>query len=254
MCLILFAYKSHPKYKLVLAANRDEFYARPTEPAAYWLEHPDLLAGKDLEAGGTWMGMHKAAGKLCLLTNYRDPANLKTDAPSRGGLVTGYLSGDVTTQQYLATIAPNAHRYNGFNIILGSLDELWYFSNQFKGGKKIPIGIYGLSNHLLNTQWPKTAKGKLKLKAILEETEIQPEFLFSALYDDQIAPDDQLPNTGIGLEKERMLSPMFIKSPVYGTRCSTVVLVDQKNKVLFAERTYNTETFDFQDKVYTFKV
>lgn len=255
MCLILFGYKTHPRYKLIVAANRDEFYERPTAIANYWNDNPDVIAGRDLEAQGTWMGMNKKTGAISMLTNYRDLANLKTSAPSRGALVSDFLTKNISSEDYYTSIAETLPDFNGFNMVFGTADELYYTSNEFKGGlRKIPKGIYGLSNHLLNTDWPKVKKGKLKLSAITDERNFEVEHLFEALYDDELAPDLQLPDTGIGLEKERMLSSMFIKSPEYGTRCSTVILVDNNNKVLFAERTYNTSTFEYDTKYHKFKI
>ena len=253
MCLILFAYKKHPSYKLILAANRDEFYARPTQAAAYWTEYPEILAGKDIEAGGTWMGINKVNGKICMLTNYRDPANIKASAPSRGLLVSNFLKEMADAPQYVGKLGSGTE-YNGFNMVLGDYENLWYYSNQFKGLKKLPAGVYGLSNHLLNTEWPKVIKGKQKLNAIMDTSSINYENLFEALYDNETALDHQLPDTGVGLEKERLLSPMFIKSPIYGSRCSTVLLIDNKNNFTFAERTYNTDTFEHADQVYQLKL
>ena len=255
MCLILFNYKKHPRYKLILAANRDEFYKRPTAIANFWEDNPKIIAGRDLEANGTWMGINKKNGKLAMLTNYRDLSNLKENAPTRGLLVSDYLTNDQTAEQYHASVEVKLSEYNGFNMILGDADNLYYTSNYFEGGlKKIPEGNYGLSNHLLNTEWPKVKIGKLKLAAISEEKNFEVEHLFEALYDDEIAPDNQLPDTGIGIEKERWLSSIFIKSPEYGTRCTSIILIDKNDKVLFAERTYDPMSYEYDTKYYKFKM
>lgn len=255
MCLILFSYKNHPRYKLILAANRDEFYERPTLSADYWEDHPEVLAGRDLKAKGTWMGINKKTGNIAMLTNYRDLANLKNDAPSRGHLVSDFLIKNQSPEEYYLDIASDLPDYNGFNLLIGNANELYYTSNEFRGGlKKLPEGFYGLSNHLLNTDWPKVKKGKLKLAAITEEKHFDVARLFEAMYDDELAPDHKLPDTGVGLEKERMLSSVFIKSPSYGSRCTTVVLIDNNDKVLFAERSYNTSTFEYDTKYYKFKI
>ena len=255
MCLILFSYKNHPRYKLIVAANRDEFYERPTAIANFWEDHPDIVAGRDLEAKGTWMGMNKKTGAIAMLTNYRDLANNKPNAPSRGDLVSDFLIEDNTAEEYYQQRAAMLPQYNGFNLLIGQADNLHYTSNQFKSGlKKIPKGTYGLSNHLLNTEWPKTKKGKLKLEAITKERHFEVEHLFEALYDDELAKDNELPDTGVGLEKERWLSPQFIKSPKYGTRCSTIILVDNNNKSLYAERTYNPTTFEYDTVYHKFKI
>lgn len=255
MCLILFSYKTHPRYKLIVTANRDEFYERPTSIANFWEDNRNIIAGRDLEAKGTWMGMNKKTGNLSMLTNYRDLANIKVDAPSRGALVSDFLTHDLSVEDYYLDKGKSLADHNGFNLVYGQADNLYYTSNEFKGGlKTIPDGIYGLSNHLLNTSWPKVNKGKLKLAAITERRNFEVEHLFEAMYDDERAPDANLPDTGIGLDKERMLSSMFIKSSTYGTRCTTVILVDNNDKVLFAERTYNTSTFDYTTQYYKFKV
>ncbi len=253
MCLILFAYKTHPNYKLVIAANRDEFYARETAPANFWEDHPDILAGRDLEGGGTWFGINRS-GKVSLLTNYRDLSNIKPNAPTRGKLVSNYLIAEPDVSSYLDIINNLAESYNGFNLILGSVDDLWYYSNVERKKYMLGSGVYGLSNRLLNSSWPKVEKGKKKLTTALKKDKLEPEELFESLYDDRKANDDALPDTGVGIEKERMLSPMFIKSPDYGTRCSTVLLVDQQNHALFTERTYNTTTFDFITRTFTLEV
>ena len=253
MCLILFAYKSHPKYKLVIAANRDEFYARETTAAKFWDDHPDMLAGRDLEGGGTWFGINRS-GKVSLLTNYRDLSNIKPNAPTRGKLVSDFLIAEPDVSLYLDIIDNLAESYNGFNLILGSVDDLWYYSNVERKKYMLGSGVYGLSNRLLNSPWPKVVKGTKKLTAALKNDTLEPEDLFESLYDDLKADDKALPDTGVGIEMERMLSPMFIKSPDYGTRCTTILLVDYQNQVLFSERTYNTSTFDYTTCIYTFEV
>jgi len=249
VCLILFSYKTHPEYKLVIAANRDEFYDRPTIPASFWDDHENVLAGRDLEAGGTWMGINRSGG-LCMLTNYRDMKNIKAGAPSRGKLVSDFLIAQPGPDSYLQPIDLLYAKYNGYNLVLGTVDDLWYYSNIQRKIYMLGSGIYGLSNSFLDTPWPKLVKGKRKLEQILEEAHFDPEDLFKALYDDDLARDEELPDTGIGLDKERMLSSMFIKSQDYGTRCSTILLVDNNNRALFMERTFDTKTFEYQTKSY----
>ncbi len=254
MCLILFSYKTHPRYKLIIAANRDEFYARATKPADHWEDHPEVMAGRDMEAMGTWMGMNQKSGNLAMLTNYRDLSNLKSGAPSRGALVSDFLINDSFPEKYYEALSPTLSEYNGFNLVLGSADSLSYFSSEFRGLKPLSPGVYGLSNALMNSPWPKVQRGKLKLEAITEESHFEVEHLFEAMYDDELSEDKNLPDTGVGLEKERMLSPMFIKSPEYGSRCTTVILVDQQDKVLYAERTYDTDDFSHSTKYHKFKI
>ena len=259
MCLIFLSLYQHPGYKLIVAANRDEFYARRTEPAEWWEDNPQIVGGRDLEARkpdgtcGTWMAMNKN-GRIAMVTNYRDLKNLKSQAPSRGHLVTDFLLSGASPEKYLQSIEPKAPLYNGFNLIVGNAEELFYLSNYEKGVVKIEKGVHGLSNHLLDTPWPKVKNGKEKIKRLFDEERIDSRKILNALYDEQQAPDDQLPDTGVGLERERMLSSMFIKSPNYGSRCSTVVAVDQNNKVEFTERVYNPETFDFTEKSFAFDV
>lgn len=259
MCLIFLSVNNHPNYKLIVAANRDEFYARKTSPADFWKEHPQIVGGRDLEAQkpdgtcGTWMAMNKN-GRIAMVTNYRDLKNLKPVAPSRGYLVTDFLLSDESPEKYLKAIEKNKNDYNGFNLIVGNAEELFYLSNYKEGIIKIENRFHGLSNALLDTPWPKVKRGKEIMKPLFDQEKVDSKKILSALYNAEQAPDSQLPDTGIGLERERMLSSMFIKSPNYGSRCSTVVTVDQNNKVEFTERVYNLETFEFKEKSFFFDV
>jgi uncharacterized protein with NRDE domain len=252
MCLIFLAVNHHPDFKLIVAANRDEFYNRKTAPAEFWKDNPDVLAGRDLEAGGTWLGITKQ-GRISMITNYRDPKNINPNAPSRGQLVLDYLTSRVSPEAFLQSLEPTAKSYNGFNLLTGTPDEMWYFSNYRDGAQELRPGLYGLSNHFLETPWPKVEAGKKKMKELLSKA-FKPEDFFSLLYDDKVAADDLLPDTGVGLERERVLSSMFIKSPGYGTRCSTVVMIDNAHQVFFTERVYDLETFSFTENSYTFKI
>ncbi|MEQ8926179.1 MAG: NRDE family protein [Fulvivirga sp.] len=253
MCLILFAKNAHPEYKLIVAANRDEFYKRATRPASFWPDHKQLLAGKDLEAGGTWMGITKQ-GRLSLLTNYRDLSNIKTTAPSRGHLVTDFLLSEDNAVDYLQKVSERGHQYNGFNLISGDVNSLAYYGNYQEGVHKLDDGIHGLSNALLNTAWPKVENGKEKLSALMAQNQINDEQLLQLLFDNTTAPDNQLPETGVGYEKEKMLSPMFIKSSNYGSRCSTAILVTHTNEITFVERTYNISDFSYEDCKFQWKL
>ena len=249
MCLNIFSYKAHPDYKLIIAANRDEFYARKTEAADFRNDHPELLAGKDLEQGGTWLGITKT-GKFSFITNYRDPKSFNKDAPSRGALVSDYLSGSLGPEQYLKSLADTRH-YNGFNLIAGDLTELCYFSNVENKIRKLDTGFYAVSNALLDTPWKKLVTGKNAVETIIKQKNFNAEELFSALHNEQKADDSELPQTGVPYEIEKLISSMFIKSETYGTVCSTVVLIDTDNRVQFFERTYNplkenkTVSFEF---------
>ena len=251
MCLIFFSVHNHPTYKLIVAANRDEFYNRKTAAAAYWEDHPELLGGRDLEACGTWMGITKS-GRISMLTNYRDPLNINPNAPSRGNLVSDYLLSKEEPEQYLKRIEQNGKVYNGFNLLAGTVNGLYYYSNYKEGVDKIEPGFYGISNHLLETPWPKVVRGKEKMKPVLAQSTINPDDLFEVLYDNEIADDNKLPNTGLTIERERALSSMFIKTENYGSRCSTVVLVDHDNHVRFAERVYDLQTFQFTTQTFQF--
>lgn len=253
MCLIFLSLNNHSRYKLIVAANRDEFYQRKTAAADFWHDHPQILGGRDLEAYGTWMAMNKN-GRIAMVTNYRDLKHLKAIAPSRGALVSNFLLTDDSPEHYLEKLGSTSHEYNGYNLIVGSPEELWYQSNYREGILKISSGLHGLSNHLLDTPWPKVVRGIDKMKIALADKNVAPDNLFNVLMDDQLAPDDQLPDTGIGIERERMLSSVFIKSPGYGTRCSTVVMIDKNDQVYFAERVYDLQTFRFTQNTFEFRI
>ncbi|WP_422123827.1 NRDE family protein [Planococcus sp. X10-3] len=241
MCLILFQYREHQKYKLIVAANRDEFYGRPAEEAHFWEDQPNILAGRDLLQMGTWLGVTKN-GRFAALTNYRDPSLPEAGKISRGALVRDYLAADFAPEDFLKTIDPD--HYTGFSVLLGDFNKLFYYSNLQQDIIEITPGTHGLSNHLLNTPWPKVVKGKNRLKDYLEgANEVDPDALFELLQDSEQAADPHLPVSGVGLEFERILSPMFIKTPEYGTRSATVLLVDYDNNVTFAERIYEQGEF-----------
>jgi uncharacterized protein with NRDE domain len=192
------------------------------------------LAGRDLEAGGTWLGVARN-GRFAALTNYRDPSRTKPGAPSRGELVSRFLTGRLAPQAYLSELESSADRYNGFNLVFGDLDGLWCFSNCGESEQALAPGIYGLSNHLLDTPWPKVARGKSALNAALQALPDEAPF-FALLRNDNIAPDEVLPRTGVSLEWERLLSAAFVRSPQYGTRSATVLLRDLSGKVRFIEQ------------------
>ncbi|MDN5205277.1 NRDE family protein [Fulvivirgaceae bacterium BMA10] len=237
MCLILFAYKAHPKYKLIVAANRDEFYDRPTETAHWWNDEETILGGKDLKENGSWFAINKL-GRFAALTNYRDPFNIKENVPSRGALVTGFLKNNNNDLSFSDYLVENGKQFNGFNIIYGDPDELCYYSNYQGKPTTLKPGIYGLSNALLDAPWPKVAQGKKDLVNLIAGKDFSIEASFDFLNNSEIAPDEKLPDTGVGMEKERMLSPLFIKNTNYGTRCSTILLVDNDDEVTFVERSY----------------
>jgi uncharacterized protein with NRDE domain len=237
MCLNIFSYKFHPRYKLIIAANRDEFYARKTAAAHFWIDKPNLLAGKDLEQGGTWLGITQT-GKFSFITNYRNPQSFRKDAPSRGALVSNYLNGTESPEVYLKSLG-DADKYNGFNLIAGDLNEVCYFSNVENRIRKLENGFYGVSNAFLDTPWKKLVAGKKYVEAVVSQNNFSAENLFVALHNEQKADDSELPSTGVRYEIEKLVSSIFIKSETYGTVCSTVVLIDNHNSVKFFERTYN---------------
>lgn len=244
MCLINFQLQNHPRYKLVLAANRDEFYQRPTEAAHFWKDEPNLLAGRDLMQMGTWLGVTKT-GRIAALTNFRDPSMPEANKISRGALVRNYLASSMEPHLFLEALV--AEDYSGFNILAGTADELFYYNNIESDIVKVSPGIHGLSNHFLDTPWPKVIKGKNYLERYLSEHDFaSADDLFEILSDAEPAPDSDLPETGVGLDFERQLSSMFIKLPNYGTRCASVILVDHDNQVTFAERVY--ENGEFKDQ------
>jgi uncharacterized protein with NRDE domain len=251
MCLILFAYKAHPKYKLIVAANRDEAYNRATAPAAFWKDAPELLAGRDLEKMGTWMGV-TTSGKFAALTNYRDPSEQTSGKRTRGELVADYLRGMDDSENYLQKMAQRRLEYPGYNLLAGDLYELYYYSNR---GNHHPVeiqpGFHGVSNHLLNTDWPKVEKGKAGLKKIVsEDTSDLADSLFCLLENADPAPDHILPSTGVSLDWERLLSPMFIKSEGYGTRSSTVILMNDE-EIYFNERVFSEDQRTSQEFLIT---
>jgi uncharacterized protein with NRDE domain len=241
VCLVLVAFESSLSARFVLAANRDEFHERPTEPAAFWDERPGLLAGRDLRAGGTWLGVTRS-GRVAALTNYREPSTHRVGAFSRGELVVEFLEGRESGEEYLARIAPVADRYNGFNLLLYDGQSLWSFANTNGERARLSAGLYGLSNHLLETPWPKVVRTKARLARLLEEPHApQPWTLLMLLSDRTRAADHQLPRTGVSLEWERLLSAPFIVSPTYGTRSSTALVIDASGMVRFAERSFRPD-------------
>ena len=257
MCLILLSYKMHPDYRLILAANRDEFYNRPTASLDYWSDHPDVLAGRDLKGNGTWLGVTRS-GCIAAITNYREPAAHMENAPSRGILIRDFLTGNASPQRYLKAVSKMSQAYNGFNLIAGDPCGLYYYSNRATRVRQLQPGLYGISNHLLDTSWPKLKKGKMRLQGQLNGKEkIDLEKIFEILSNNSLPPDDELPDTGVGLHWERILSPLFISSPDYGTRSSSVVLIDTSGRVTVRERTFlNTgnEIKEGETRKFSFKI
>jgi uncharacterized protein with NRDE domain len=237
MCLVLVVWRVHPRYPCLVAANRDEFHARPAAPAGWWPDHPAILAGRDLEAGGTWLGLTRT-GRFAALTNYRDPEQRRAQAPSRGALVTSLLESGAPVADGLAYLRGVGAGYNGFNMIFSDGERLGIYESVRGAGRELGPGIYGLSNHLLDTPWPKVQKAKSRLQAALSDmTDTGP--LLALLRDDRPAPDAQLPETGVGLEWERLLSSAFVRAPDYGTRCSTIIRIESGGRAYFDEWSWN---------------
>jgi uncharacterized protein with NRDE domain len=241
MCLIVVAWEAHPALRLVVAANRDEAYARPAAPAGWWADAPDLLAGRDLREGGTWMGITRA-GRFAAVTNFRDPGFAQLpNAPSRGALVTDFLRGGADAEAYARELSARMAAYNGFNLLVGDAGGLFYLSNRAEGVRRLEPGVYGLSNHLLDTPWPKVVRARQAMADALagasgEAADGWESGLWEMLGNRVVAADDDLPDTGVGTEFERLLSPPFIRSDAYGTRASTVLTIAADGNVRLAER------------------
>lgn len=239
MCLVVLGLKAHPRYPLVVAANRDELLSRPAAPAGWWPGRDGLLAGRDLSAGGTWMGV-TTSGRFAALTNVRDPRSALASAPSRGGLVTGFLLASDPPLAHLRRLAADPVRRNGYNLLAGEAGRVAWGSNAAGEPREAAGGVHALSNALLDTPWPKTRRVAAGLEALLARDEaIDPESLFALLADRAGAPDDELPDTGVGLAAERILAPPFIVSPGYGTRGTTLLLVERGGRATYLERRFD---------------
>ncbi|NMG35129.1 hypothetical protein GRF61_11815 [Azoarcus sp. TTM-91] len=239
MCLILLAWQAHPDYPLIVAGNRDEFLARPASPAHWWTDAPALLAGRDLEAGGTWMGLSRG-GRFAALTNYRDPSQHRPGLPSRGQLVRNALESDTGTLATLEAIATDSARYAGFSLLVCDGRELGIHESVGGAVRLLAPGIYGLSNHLLDTPWPKVKRSRERFIAALQG-EPDADAILAALRDPTPAADSHLPATGVSLEWERHLSPAFIRAPGYGTRCTSLIMFHREGEVRFREWTWRDD-------------
>lgn len=234
MCLIVFAWRPEHAQPLIVAANRDEFYARPSLPLAQWSETPQVHAGRDLEAGGTWLGIG-ANGRFAALTNIRDP-HRPPGRRSRGELVARFLGGEIPIEEYLADVVARSPEYGGFNLLVGNLHELWHFNARESEAVMLQPGIYGVSNAGLDTPWPKLLRAKAALSAALDDP--RPGALLALLSDPQTAPVAELPDTGVGLATETLLSSVFIASQSYGTRASTALIVHADGSRHLVERSF----------------
>ncbi len=239
MCVLFLAVDAHPAYRLVLAGNRDEAHARPTAPLARWSDTPSLLAGRDLEAGGTWLGVTDA-GRWATVTNVRDPASVRPDRRSRGALVADFLRGADAPASYAARVQAERGAYNGFNLLVGQGADVWIASSRRGAGRLAP-GLYGLSNDTLDSPWPKLARGRDAFADVLRNERLDPPDLLAFLADETPADDDDLPETGVGRDLERVLSPLFIRGPRYGTRASTALLLDRAGGGTIAEQAWGPD-------------
>ncbi|MGQ3051913.1 MAG: NRDE family protein [Roseateles sp.] len=250
MCLAAFALNVHPRFPLVIAANRDEFFTRAAAPMAWWPDRPNILAGRDLSAGGSWFGLSRA-GRLALLTNVREPGQQRDGAPSRGALVVDWLASQAEAASFAAELAGG---YNGFNLVTADLRRpAWHWiSNRVAAPAGLGAGIHALSNAALDTPWPKAVGLKTAMaEAVTAAADAQDlaERLLQVLADDRVAPDHELPDTGVGLARERLLSPRFIRIPdpaqpataAYGTRCSTVLVREAGGATRITERSVSAD-------------
>lgn len=250
MCTLVFAYKVHPRYDLIFLGNRDEFKNRPTESAHFWQSNPSILAGIDLEKGGTWTGITRQ-GRMAFITNHRNFSLSSVSKLSRGYLTRDFLAGNTDSLDYLKNLEQQRREYAPYNLIVGTLAQLWFYSNIEDQIRLLPAGLYGLSNGFLDTPWPKVIKAKSRLAQLIT-AEFTLDQLFSILADTEQAPDEALPDTGTTLELERMLSSIHIDSPNYGTRFKTIILIDKSGRVEFHEasldeqRQWKQLSFQFQ--------
>jgi uncharacterized protein with NRDE domain len=237
MCLLIVAVDAHPDFSLVLAGHRDEFHERPTAALGWWDEPEEILAGRDLQAGGTWLGLDRR-GRVSVVTNFRAPGSQRDSAPSRGSLVPRFLASGLSASDFTARLAGEADAYSGFNLLAWDGTSLAYCGGPAAGARRLLPGVYGLSNARLDTPWPKVERVRARLRRILAEGTLREGALFRALDDREPAGDTELPDTGVGTDLERLLSAPFIVSPAYGTRCTTVVLVGRDRLVRVNERRY----------------
>lgn len=235
MCLILFAYQQHPDYPLIMLSNRDEFFSRPSQAAHFWPDEPNIFAGRDEEASGTWLGVNKN-GRIAAVTNFREVTPKQNTSLSRGELTAKFLQSNQRATSYLQDIDNTQHLYSGFNLLVGTIKQLYYYSNRQREIIQIPAGIHGLSNSLLNSPWPKVDTGKSALKQQLKQLNRQA--LIDILLDKQQPSDRILPNTGVGIETERMLASRFIHTEHYGTRAATLLLINQHGHIDFIEQSF----------------
>ncbi len=252
MCILFIAVNQHPDYPVVIAANRDEFYGRPTQTSHFWDDYPDILAGRDLQSGGTWMGLNRQ-GYIAALTNFRDPKMNNPEAPSRGHLVSDFLKRPSTN--YADSLVSTRSHYNGYNLLYGKWSELAVYNNVENTHNKLGSGVYGLSNANLDTPWPKLTSGVDALSKYLNgHKKIEMDGLFRILADRSLAAEQDLPDTGISKAWEKALSSIFIHLETYGTRSSTLLLIDRNESATWCERTFSNDGQMEQELIYDMQI
>ena len=241
MCLVALAWKSHPRWRLLLAGNRDEFHQRPAAALSRWPGPSGIQAGRDLQSGGTWVGVDPQ-GRCAVVTNVRDPLAPATGATSRGALPTGYLENRSTAATHANELAAFAGEYAPFNLLLADATSCEYLGNHPRATRQtLTPGIHGMSNGSLDADWPKTLRLRAALQAWSLTDATDPAPIWEALANEHLAPDGELPDTGVGLELERMLSPAFIRGPQYGTRASTLIAIDYEGRCWISERSFGPD-------------
>ena len=254
MCILFIAVNQHPNYPLIIAANRDEFHNRPTLQSQFWEHQDNVLAGRDLQAGGTWMGINKN-GRLSALTNVRDPQKIMPDATSRGELVSNYLTQHPSPKSYLGALRQTKDNYNGYNLLFGQWNDLWVYNNHTDKAQRLEAGVFGLSNADLDSPWPKINQGVGKLKSHCQQAgPIDTQKLFDILLDQQQSTDDLLPKTGVPIEWERKLSSIFIQSDDYGTRSATLLMIDNDKQVSWLEHSFDSSGINVEQAEYHFQI
>ena len=241
MCLVALAWKCHPRWRLLLAGNRDEFHARPTAPLARWPDTGSILAGRDLQSGGTWVGLD-ARGRCAVVTNVRDPLAAPSSGPSRGRLPVEFLGGTFEADHHARDLLATAGDYAPFNLLAMDADSCEYVGNHPRlEHRTIAPGIHGMSNGGFDVSWPKTRRLCAAMSKWSETEATDPEPLWRALADGHVAADEELPDTGVGIELERWLSPAFIRGPAYGTRASTLIAIDYEGRGYISERRFGPD-------------
>lgn len=257
MCLIVIGWKAHANYSLVVFANRDEYHHRPTARAGFWGDEPELLAGRDRRAGGTWLGLTRQ-GRFAAITNVREPESAKggesTERPSRGRLVRDYLLGDASAEAFATEVLAKGAGYAGFNLLVGDRESLYWVSNRAESIVRVQPGVYGVSNGGFDEAWPKVVRVKDAMKQALEDGAVSVEEGLVALASREIPADDQLPETGVDKDVERQLGSVFVRSPRYGTRSSTVIAVKADEQATFVECVFDEEGAPDGSRGYAFSL